>query len=90
MALQWALTMIYAIDEINRNITLLPNVALGYAIHDSCFSEPNTVLTSLQYVEKDPKSKSPCYYQAVIGTYGSTLTAIMAELLGIFYIPQVS
>ena len=32
----WAEAMIYAIDEINANKNILPDIELGYAIYDTC------------------------------------------------------
>ncbi|XP_023817608.2 olfactory receptor CR1 [Oryzias latipes] len=36
LPLQYIYAMLYALEEINRSLTLLPGVKLGYQIHDSC------------------------------------------------------
>uniref|UniRef100_A0AAX7SHZ3 G-protein coupled receptors family 3 profile domain-containing protein n=1 Tax=Astatotilapia calliptera TaxID=8154 RepID=A0AAX7SHZ3_ASTCA len=36
IAFRWMMTMVFTVDEINRNSSLLPGVKLGYRIMDSC------------------------------------------------------
>lgn len=90
--------MIFAIEEINRDGRLLPNITLGYKIYDSC-STPHQALKAaleLMGMEKgsgfEGESKGTCHgtVPAVIGDGGSTQSLVVARLLGVFHVPQVN
>uniref|UniRef100_A0A3Q2FKU9 Olfactory receptor C family, n1 n=1 Tax=Cyprinodon variegatus TaxID=28743 RepID=A0A3Q2FKU9_CYPVA len=78
-AFRWTQVMIFAIDEINKNPALLPNVSLGYRILDSCASPTNTVRAALTLG-----------ISALIAESGSSQSLAVAETLGPFQLPIVS
>ncbi|XP_015227476.1 PREDICTED: extracellular calcium-sensing receptor-like [Cyprinodon variegatus] len=93
-AFRWTQVMIFAIDEINKNPALLPNVSLGYRILDSCASPTNTVRAALT-LGGEPEGKemtSPCppAISALIAESGSSQSLAVAETLGPFQLPIVS
>ena len=83
------MAMVFAVNEINLNTALLPNITLGYVIHDSCYMMPKTVQAALSYLEEVVYGDGPCFYQAVVGATSSTASVILASFLGIYFIPQV-
>ncbi|CAI5693477.1 unnamed protein product [Oreochromis niloticus] len=103
-AFRWMMTMVFAVEEINRNSSLLPGVKLGYRIMDSC----DHVHTSLKVLfslvshseaentteEIKRRESSTCLYYspvpAVIGLASSSPTRAVAHTLGPFNIPLVS
>ncbi|XP_058890414.1 extracellular calcium-sensing receptor-like [Acipenser ruthenus] len=95
-AFRWAQGMIFAIEEINQNPSLLPNVTLGYRIQDSCANPPESLRAALTLVngEEQTTSNFTCKegspVVAVIGCSGSTQSITIARLLGSFGIPQIS
>uniref|UniRef100_UPI00358F5BEC extracellular calcium-sensing receptor-like n=1 Tax=Myxine glutinosa TaxID=7769 RepID=UPI00358F5BEC len=93
-ALRWAMTMVYAIYEINSNTHLLPNVTLGYFIIDSCFSIPRVLEGTLGYlvnrIETKVVSESVCTPNAIIGPLSSMVSKVLNRLFSMFSIPQIS
>ncbi|CAJ1065291.1 extracellular calcium-sensing receptor [Xyrichtys novacula] len=97
-AFRWMMTMVFAVEEINHNASLLPGVKLGYRILDSC-DHVHTSLRALfplvKHFEDMPEDNmSPCLVDspvpAVIGLASSSPTRAVAQTLGPFNIPLVS
>ncbi|KAM3615401.1 uncharacterized protein V6R79_001642 [Siganus canaliculatus] len=97
---RWMQTMIFAIEEINRDGKLLPNITLGYRIYDSCSTPHQALKAAMELMgrEKDSgtegvlQNKGTCHgtIPAVIGDGGSTQSLVVAHFLGVFHVPQVS
>ncbi|XP_061073910.1 extracellular calcium-sensing receptor-like [Conger conger] len=88
--------MIFAVEEINRNPELLPNVTLGYALADTCLAEGTTLAAALGLVTgKDPViMRSRCgrtpEVPVIVGDARSSASIVIARTLGVFSIPMVS
>ncbi|XP_030236825.1 LOW QUALITY PROTEIN: extracellular calcium-sensing receptor-like [Gadus morhua] len=94
--LRFSRAMAFAIDEINNSTDLLPGVALGYNIYDSCASTPMAVQVAFQFTNAPPLyiNSKVCSQSgkvlAVIGDSGSTQTISISQIIGPFDILQVS
>ncbi|XP_077774144.1 vomeronasal type-2 receptor 26-like [Podarcis muralis] len=92
---QHILALVFAIDEINGDPKVLPNVTLGFHIYDSYYDAKMTYRTTLDLLFNSytfvPNYK--CGYQenviGVIGGLSSEVTSCMADILGLYKIPQV-
>ncbi|XP_072254961.1 extracellular calcium-sensing receptor-like [Pyxicephalus adspersus] len=88
--------MIFAIEEINKNPYLLPNITLGYQIFDTCTVLRRAAEGTLWMISGG-KESVPNYrcgqtgtFAGIVGDSGSTRSILMAQVLGLYRYPQIS
>ncbi|TWW77098.1 Extracellular calcium-sensing receptor [Takifugu flavidus] len=92
-----AMTMAFAIDEINRNISLLPNVTLGYSLYDNCatlvigFSAALSMVSGQQeqFLQQEKCLGTPPVL-GIVGDSFSTFSIATSDVIGLFKLPIVS
>uniref|UniRef100_A0A4W6BPM8 G-protein coupled receptors family 3 profile domain-containing protein n=1 Tax=Lates calcarifer TaxID=8187 RepID=A0A4W6BPM8_LATCA len=92
-----AQTMAFAIDEINRNSNLLPNVTLGYSLYDNCvqlgvgFRAALSVASGReeQVILHDTCVGTPPVL-GIVGDSSSTRSIAISSVLGLYRVPTVS
>lgn len=100
--------MMFAIDRINNDTRILPNISLGVHILDTCSRDTYALNQSLQFVRASlnnidisalecldhsmPRPRNN-YSGPVFGVVGGSYSSVsiqVANLLGLFHIPQIS
>ncbi|KAL0168377.1 hypothetical protein M9458_036599, partial [Cirrhinus mrigala] len=93
---QEARTMVFAINEINNNPRLLPNITLGYQIFDNClrlgvaFRGAIALFSGTEEMVSDLNCKGPPPVIGIIGDPGSTHSIAISSVLGLFRVPMIS
>ncbi|XP_024240809.1 metabotropic glutamate receptor 7 isoform X2 [Oncorhynchus tshawytscha] len=97
--------MLYALDQINLDDQLLPNITLGARVLDTCSRDTYALEQSLTFVQaliqKDtsdvrctngepPLFVKPEKVVGVIGASASSVSIMVANILRLFQIPQIS
>ncbi|XP_015227990.1 PREDICTED: extracellular calcium-sensing receptor-like [Cyprinodon variegatus] len=92
-----AMTMAFAVDEINKNSKILPNLTLGYSLYDNCGALAIGLSGALslasgqeeQFLLKENCSGSPPVV-GIVGDHYSTFSIASANVLGLYKMPIVS
>ncbi|XP_062993056.1 vomeronasal type-2 receptor 26-like [Elgaria multicarinata webbii] len=92
---QYILAFVFAIDEVNKNAELLPNVTLGSMIYDNAFSAGRAFRVTLDLLFE--AQGNPLNYVcgrekrllAVVGGLTSQNSIQMANILNTYKIPQL-
>ena len=96
-----ALAMKYAVEQINNDLNLLPGIAIGADIKDSCSSVDFAIRQCLNFsfVKKNMESlmcdqtrnvKNDPKTVAIIGLGSSDVAMAVTNFAGLFYVPVVS
>ncbi|XP_071353041.1 extracellular calcium-sensing receptor-like isoform X2 [Trachinotus anak] len=97
LGLRQAQTMAFAVDEINRNSNLLPNVTLGYSLYDNClqlgigFRAAMTLASGQEeqvIIHKTCVGTPPVL--GIVGDSSSTRSIAISTVLGLYRVPLVS
>ncbi|KAM4567019.1 extracellular calcium-sensing receptor-like [Odontesthes bonariensis] len=92
-----AMTMAFAIEEINNNSDLLPNMTLGYSLYDNCgalvigFSGALSLVSGRdkQFPLQENCSGTPPVL-GIVGDHYSTFSIAIANVLGLYKMSIVS
>ncbi|XP_066566539.1 extracellular calcium-sensing receptor-like [Amia ocellicauda] len=95
-AFQAAQTMAFAIEEINRDPALLPNITLGYRLYDNCvnlagaFRAATALINGVGDTFTDYSCTGTPPVLGIVGDPGSTNSISISRMLGLFKVPLVS
>ncbi|NP_001077346.1 olfactory receptor CQ19 precursor [Danio rerio] len=93
---QQAQTMAFAIDEINKNPNLLPNITLGYHLFDNCvmlgmaFRAAISMASGTEEFFNNINCTGPPPVIGIVGDSSSTVSIAISSILGLFRVPIVS
>ncbi|XP_077171468.1 vomeronasal type-2 receptor 26-like [Paroedura picta] len=93
---QHVLALAFAISEVNGDPKLLPNVTLGFHLYDSYYNMMLTYRSILDLLFKSHRldanyrCTSRKNLMAVIGGLGSDVSFRVADIIGLYKIPQLS
>ena len=87
---QYMEAMLFAIDEINKDPNLLPNITLGAQIYDTCQSKTIAADAAKRFIKITLEQDSHTQLAGVIGALSSGVSETVANFFRVFQIPQIS
>ncbi|XP_067275505.1 extracellular calcium-sensing receptor-like [Pseudorasbora parva] len=93
---QQAQTMAFAVNEINNNPNLLPNITLGYHLYDNCvrlgiaFRAAISLASGTEESFSNLNCTGPPPVIGIVGDPSSTPSIAISSILGLFQVPLVS
>uniref|UniRef100_A0A0K0CYG9 ANF_receptor domain-containing protein n=1 Tax=Angiostrongylus cantonensis TaxID=6313 RepID=A0A0K0CYG9_ANGCA len=100
---QRMVAMLYALEKVNQDTSILPQASLGAQILDTCSVDSYALEQTLEFIKSVMSSgdgavcadgSSASYHRqpvaAVVGAAGSQVSVMVASMLQLFKIPQVS
>uniref|UniRef100_A0A671U4M5 G-protein coupled receptors family 3 profile domain-containing protein n=1 Tax=Sparus aurata TaxID=8175 RepID=A0A671U4M5_SPAAU len=87
--LKFAQTVIFTVEEINRDTKLLPGVSLGYRLYNGCGSE-NLIRAAVEAVNSKGLKGCSGQIQAFLGHSSSGVSKGINSILSPLSVPQVS
>uniref|UniRef100_A0A8C5MHP9 Receptor ligand binding region domain-containing protein n=1 Tax=Leptobrachium leishanense TaxID=445787 RepID=A0A8C5MHP9_9ANUR len=88
--------LIFAVEEINSRLDLLPNITLGFLIYDTCAALRRTVEGALWMLSgggeiiPNYQCQEETRLACIISYTGSTRSIIMTQILDLYRYPQLS
>ncbi|XP_022106754.1 metabotropic glutamate receptor-like [Acanthaster planci] len=92
-------TMVFAMEEINANYNILPNVTLGFDIRESCYMEDAALWSALSILSghvpdgmhavttaNAPRSR----LVGIVGTSRSSTSIVAAKATNLYQVPMIS
>ena len=86
--LEWLEAMLFAIDRINNDMSLLPNLTIGYDVRDTCNHDTIGFTEALNIILDSDNSSS--LLLGIVGPAADHVTRAIASLFGLYEIPMIS
>ncbi len=88
---QYMEAMLFAIDKINNDTEILPNITLGTQIYDTCLSKTIAADRAKEFIKLSlTQNIEKGQLAGVVGALASGVSLVVANFLRVFEIPQIS